>query len=127
MRRAANVCGPARPLETVRAPAGAAIEIPEPTSADAMVVARFELPDDSLGSLATTFARPFRYSHVIVDGNSYRLVTGTAPSAHIVRSPGHVGDRVLPHGRIDHDSLSFQDIGSGDVVVTFEEIPLRTP
>ena len=127
MRRAPSVCGQARELAVAQVAPGTTIEIPEPTTEDALVVARFELPDDVLGSLATTLGRPLRYARAVVDSTSYRLVPGTATSAHIVRSPGRLGDRVLPHGRIDHDALSFENIGSGDVVVTFEEIPLMAP
>jgi hypothetical protein len=35
-----------------------------------------------------------------------------------------VGDRELPHGQVESSSLSFTNVGSGDVVVRFEEIPL---
>ena len=72
----------------------------------------------------TALARPLRYAHVTLDGTRYRLVLGTAENAHLVSSPGLVGDRELPHGRIETTTMSFDNVGSGDIVVRFEEIPL---
>ena len=68
---------------------------------------------------------PLRYPQVTVDGTDYRLVLGTAEGAHLVRSPGRIGDRELPHGPVDHSTLSFANVGSGDIIVRFEEIPLE--
>jgi hypothetical protein len=61
---------------------------------------------------------------VTLDDATYRLVPGHAANAHILRSPGQVDGRQLPHGVVQHDTISFSNLGSGDVVVRFEEIPL---
>jgi hypothetical protein len=92
-----------------------------------LVVARFDLPSDPFGTLLTTLARPIRYAEATLDGTPYRLVTGTAGNAHLLRSPGEVGDRTLPHGALDHSTLAFGNVGSGTVTVRFEEIPLEAP
>src|SRR5207344_2445553 len=116
LRRAPDACGSARELSTERVASGGSVHIPEPTNPDAIVVAHFELPADPVGRFLATVARPLRYARVAVDDTSYRLLIGDAENAHIVRSPGRIGDRELPHGRVEHSSLSFSNIGSGDVV-----------
>jgi hypothetical protein len=124
LRRAADACGTARELLTVRVAPNETIDVPEPSSPDALVVAHFDLPGDAIGSVVTALARPLRYAHVTLDGTRYRLVLGTAENAHLVSSPGLVGDRELPHGRIATTTMSFDNVGSGDIIVRFEEIPL---
>jgi hypothetical protein len=124
LRRSSNACGPAREIATETVAPGATIDVPEPSQPDALVVARFDLPTDPLSRLLATVARPLRYPYVFVDDTRYRLVRGTAEGAHLLRSPGRVGERQLPHGPVDASSLSFTNVGSGDVVVRFEEIPL---
>ena len=127
LRRAPNACGPARELGTERVASGESVDVPEPTSEDALVVAHFELPGDPIGRLVAAVARPLRFPQVTVDATRYRLVSDTAGGAHIVRSPGRIGDRDLPHGPVDHSTLSFANTGPGDVVVRFEEIALNSP
>lgn len=124
LHRASNACGEPQELATETVASGATVDVPEPSRPDALVVARFDLPVDPLSRMLAAVARPLRYPYVFVDGTRYRFVTGTADGAHIVRSPGRVADRELPHGEIETSSLSFTNVGSGDVVVRFEEIPL---
>lgn len=124
LRRAPDACGTPRDLLTVSVAPNEIIEVPDPSSPDALVVARFDLPTDRIGGLLTALARPVRYAYVTLDETRYRLVLGTAENAHLVVSPGLVGDRELPHGRIETSTMSFGNLGSGDITVTFEEIPL---
>lgn len=124
LRRAPSACGAARPLQSVTAEAGQTIPVPEPRSAESLVVARFTLPSDPIAKLLTSIAKPPRYAGVTIDGTAYRLVIGTAGSAHLLRSPGATGERQLPHGRVQHSTLSFSNVGSGLITVQFEEIPL---
>ena len=77
------------------------------------------------GGCSRPSRRPLRYPEVTVDGTGYRFITGNAENAHLVRSPGRIGDRELPDGRVELSTLSFSNVGSGDVIVRFEEIPLR--
>jgi hypothetical protein len=105
-------------------PPGTTVDVPQPTRDDVLVVAHFDLPTDRLGALASAVARPLRYARVLIDGVDYRLVTGTAPNAHLIYSPGQIGDRRLPHGPLDISTLGFRNTGPGDVVVRFEEVPL---
>jgi hypothetical protein len=124
LRRAPNACGAAQSLGTQSAAPGASIQVPAATNPDSIVVARFELPGDPLGHLTAAIARPMRYAYVTIDGSRHRLVTGTASGAHLLRSPGRVGTRQLPHGPLAHSTLSFENVGTGEVKVRFEEIPL---
>jgi hypothetical protein len=124
LRRAPNACGVARPLGTEGVAPGSSIRIPEASNPDSLVIARFELPGDPLGHLTAAIARPMRYAYVNIDGTRHRLVTGTAPGAHLLRSPGKIGTRELPHGALAHSTLSFENLGNGEVKVRFEEIPL---
>ena len=124
LQREPNACGTAQELETVTVPPGTTVDVPQPTRDDVLVVAHFDLPTDRLGALASAVARPLRYARVLIDGVDYRLVTGTAPNAHLIYSPGQIGDRRLPHGPLDISTLGFRNTGPGDVVVRFEEVPL---
>lgn len=124
LRRESNICGPARELRTDRIAPGETVSVPEPSRPNALVVARFELPSDPVGRILATVARPVRYARVAIGGTDHRLVTGTAESAHLLRSPGQVGDRALPFGRLAEASLAFGNVGSGTITVRFEEIPL---
>jgi hypothetical protein len=127
LRRAPNVCGDARELRTDIVRPGESVDVPMATRPDAIVVARFDLPADPVAMILATVARPVHYAEVTIDHTTYRLVTGTAENAHIVRSPGRIGSRNLPHGRIAHSSLSFENVGPGSITIRFEEIPLRVP
>lgn len=124
LRRSTNACGAPRELGTATVAPGSAVEVPEPSRPDALVVARVDLPSDPLRQVLATVARPLDHPYAFVDGTRYRFVRGTAGGAHLLRSPGRVGDRELPHGRLEASGLSFANVGSGDVVVRFEEIPL---
>jgi hypothetical protein len=127
LRRTRNACGTSRPLGTQNAAAGVTLNVPAASSADSIVVARFNLPRDPVGQMTAAIARPLRYTYVSIDGKRHRLVTGTASGAHILRSPGRIGTRELPHGAMAHSTLSFENIGPGEVTVRFEEIPLIAP
>jgi hypothetical protein len=124
LRRAPNACAAPRSLGTKKAAPGNTIDVPAASNPDSIVVAHFELPADPVGQMTAAVARPLRYSYVRIDGTRYRLVTGTAPGAHILRSPGKIGTRELPHGPMEHSTLSFENVGAGEVTVRFEEIPL---
>lgn len=124
LRRSTNVCGEPRELSTVTVAAGETVDVPAPSEPGALVVARFDLPGGLLRRALATVARPLDYPYVFVDDTRHRLVTGTAGSAHLLSSPGEVGDRELPHGEFEASTLRFTNVGSGDVVVRFEEIPL---
>lgn len=127
LRRVADACGPARELLTASVAPNEVLEVPAPSSPDSLVVARFDLPADRVGGILTALARPVRYAYVNLDDTRYRLVLGTAENAHLVSSPGRAGDRQLPHGRIETSTMSFGNVGSGTITVTFEEIPLTEP
>lgn len=124
LRRQHDVCGEPRPLGTYQLEPGKAIAVPAASRTDAIVVAHYELPADPAAHLVATITRPWKFPFATVDGTRYRLVPGTASNAHILRSPGRVGTRDLPHGAVSHSSLSFGNTGAGNVTVRFEEIPL---
>ena len=97
--------------------------MPEPSSPDALVVAHFDLPGDAIGSVVTALARRCGTP------TSHSTARGTDSSGHgRERGPGElpglVGERELPHGRIETTTMSSDNVGSGDIVVRFEEIPL---
>lgn len=122
--RSTDICGAPQVIDVVRAAEGTPIAIPEPATASSLVVAHVSLPADPVNRLATTIARPIRTTKVWVDGRLHRFLSGTASGAHIVRSPGQFDGRQLPHGVVADEELVFVDTGGGEIVVTFEEIPL---
>lgn len=123
LRRVDDACGEATPLGSTTVRAGEAVDVPDPTRADRLVVARFDLGSSVVDRAVSTVLRPRRVPWVVIDDRRYFFVTGTASNDHLVRQPAVVDDRQLPVGLVDVQALRFEGV-DGPVTVEFYEIPL---
>ena len=89
-----NRCGPPRPLGTVAAEPGEAVEVPEPGPREVVWVRIGGVEIAGLERLASLLAHP-RTRHAVLNGGerSYRLIPGTAEDGLLLRgSPGIGGE-----------------------------------
>jgi hypothetical protein len=94
LARVPDRCGPPRPLGTVEAEPGEAVEVPAPGPGEVVWARIGGVEIAGLERLASLLAHP-RTRHAVLDGGerSYRLIPGTAEDGLLLRGSDGIGGR----------------------------------
>jgi hypothetical protein len=124
LRRGDDRCGPSRLIATDTLQPGQAGTVPSPSQAASLVVATFDYPTGIGESLLDTFLKPVKIPLVVIEGASYRFVTGTASDEHLMSAPAGVGGHALAEAPLHIHTIGFPSAASS-VTVRYFEIPLN--